>query len=278
MTAVIRVLCWNINFCEEPMQVLPDSGCDVALIQEARLCGDSWERKHYSRGARICRLSNRVDVIGFRNIPLGRRPGPAEFAVSAAGTIAAARIIPEHGLPFIAISLYARWEKPHPDTDTSWSTGYADAMAHRAISDLSAFIGDKDPARHRILVAGDFNLIHGATEQNHLALPERDRSVFARLQSLGFEFMGPQHPDGRMASPTPEGLPADTKNIPTYCHKSQQPDTAANQLDYVFASRGFHRNVRTHALNEPEQWGPSDHCRIVIEVSPETFPAGEPAT
>ncbi len=123
------------------MQVLADSGCDVALIQEARLCGDSWEREHYGRGARICRLSNRADVAGFRNIPLGRRPGPDEFAVSAAGTIAAARIIPENGLSFIAISLYARWEMPHPGTPTAWGTGYSDAMAHRAISDLSAFIG-----------------------------------------------------------------------------------------------------------------------------------------
>ena len=259
------------------MQILTDSGCDVALIQEAAPCGDSWERERYGRGARvcsICRLSRRADVFGFRNIPLGRRPGPDEFAVSAAGTIAAARISPEDDLPFYAISLYARWEMPHPDTPTAWRTGYADAMAHRAISDLSAFIGDKDPATHRILVAGDFNLIHGATEQNSLALPERDRSVFARLQSLGFEFVGPQHPNGRMASPPPRGLPADTKNVPT----QQHPGKAANQLDYVFASRGFHRNVRAHALNEPEQWGPSDHCQIVIEVSPETFPAAEPAT
>ena len=89
------------------MQILMDSGCDVALIQEARLGGDSWEREHYNRGARIYRLSNRADVIGFRNIPQGRRPGPGEFAVSAAGTIAAARIIPENGLPFFAVSLYA---------------------------------------------------------------------------------------------------------------------------------------------------------------------------
>lgn len=69
MTADIRVLCWNIGFRGEPIQVLTDSGCDVALIQEARLYGDSWERQHYNRGARIYRLSNRADVIGFRNIP-----------------------------------------------------------------------------------------------------------------------------------------------------------------------------------------------------------------
>ena len=50
MTAVIRVLCWNIGLRAKPMQVLKNSGCDVALIQEARLCGDSWEREHYDRG------------------------------------------------------------------------------------------------------------------------------------------------------------------------------------------------------------------------------------
>ena len=57
------------------MQVLTDSGCDVALIQEAAPCGDSWEREHVDRGACICRLSNRADVVGFRNIPQGRGPG-----------------------------------------------------------------------------------------------------------------------------------------------------------------------------------------------------------
>ena len=139
-------------------------------------------------------------------------------------------------------------------------------MAHRAISDLSTFIGHINPATHRILVAGDFNLIHGATESSRLALPARDRSVFARLEALGFEFLGPQCPDGRRAEPTPAGLPVDTRNVPTYYTTRQRPETAANQLDYVFASRGFHECVQVRALNEPEEWGPSDHCRIAIEV------------
>ena len=193
-------------------------------------------------------------------------PDSDELVVSAPGTIAAARVVPSEGAPFIAVSLYARWEKPHPRTPTNWSVGYADAMAHRAISDLSAFIGHVNPSRHRILVAGDFNLIHGATNSNPLALPARDRSVFARLEALGFEFVGPRHPDGRQADPPPRGLPADTRNVPTYHTTRQRPQTAANQLDYVFASRGFHRKIRTRALNEPEEWGPSDHCRIAIDV------------
>ena len=57
--------------------------------------GESWRWKHFDRGARICRLSFRVDAIGFRNIRQGRTPGPDEYAMSTFGTIAAARIILE---------------------------------------------------------------------------------------------------------------------------------------------------------------------------------------
>ena len=42
--------------------------------------------------------------------------------------------------------------------------------------------------------------------------------------------------------------------------------TAVNQLDYAFASRGFHEKVSVQAMNEIEEWGPSDHCRLMIEV------------
>ena len=186
--------------------------------------------------------------------------------MSAPGTLAAARVVPQSANPFVVVSVYARWEKPHLSTSTNWGVGYADAMAHRAISDLSTFIGHIDPSTHRILVAGDFNTIHGATDSNRLALPARDRSVFARFEALGFVFLGPQYPAGRRAEPTPSGLPLDTTNVPTYHTTRQRPSTAANQLDYVFASRGFHECVSTRALNEPEEWGPSDHCRIGIEV------------
>lgn len=37
-------------------------------------------------------------------------------------------------------------------------------------------------------------------------------------------------------------------------------------FDYVFASRSMVGSVRVRALNEPDEWGPSDHCRLLIEV------------
>ena len=264
---VLHLVSWNIRLRKEKaIEVLTPSRFDVALLQEVPLQPDSWEREHYDRGAEVRQLSERVDLIGLTNIPQGRAPTKDELVISAPGTIAAAYVFPESGERFIAISIYARWEMPHPRTRTSWGVGYADALAHRAISDLSAFIGYIDPATHRILVAGDFNLIHGATDSNRLALPARDRSVFARLEALGFEFVGPRYPHGRRADPTPSGLPADTANVLTYYTSHQRPESAANQLDYVFASRGFHEAVRTRALNAPDEWGPSDHCQIAIDV------------
>ena len=74
--------------------------------------------------------------------------------MSGIGTIAAARVRPrgrraEDG--FIAVSMHARYIKPHPSTGTPWRVGAPDVSAHRISLDISAFIGHEDPSRHRIL-------------------------------------------------------------------------------------------------------------------------------
>ena len=86
------------------------------------------------------------------------------------------------------------------------------------------------------------------------------------MAALGLEFVGPQSPNGRQAQPTPQGLPQSTKNVATFYTSGNSPETAENQLDYVFASRGFHESIRTRAMNGVDEWGSSDHCRILIEV------------
>ena len=35
----------------------------------------------------------------------------------------------------------------------------------------------------------------------------------------------------------------------------------------MFASCRFHENVTARALNAVEEWGASDHCRLLIEVA-----------
>ena len=74
--------------------------------------------------------------------PTTNRPFP-EFAITI-------ELPDSENEAFIAVSMYARWLTPHPSTKSRWRVGYSDASAHRIISDLSAFIGHRDPATHRI--------------------------------------------------------------------------------------------------------------------------------
>ena len=167
---------------------------------------------------------------------------------------------------FIAASMYARYMKPHPSTGTPWSVGAADVSAHRILSDLSAFIGHENPSKHRILAAGDLNIIYGATG-GALSLPERERAVWDRIAALGLEFLGPQLPNGRPAAAPQPDVPADTRNVPTYYSPQQRSPARANrQFDYAVASRGFHERIGVRALNGLDEWGSSDHCRLLIEV------------
>ena len=220
----------------------------------------------------VVKLSDRVEVEWFKQVsPIcDTAEAEDEMAVSGIGTVAAALIKPKDAPPFIAVSMYARWTKPHPHANSKWSVGYPDGSAHSIISDLSAFIGNTDPGTHRILAAGDLNMAFGATDDDPQALTARERTVTDRMDALGMEYLGPRYPAGRRASPTPRGLPPDTLNVPTYyAHADSDPETAQNQLDHAFASRGFHDSVRVCAMNSVEEWGASDHCRLLIEVAGE---------
>lgn len=286
-----RVVSWNIDKRSEPWRQLVDMDADVALLQEAGMPppdvsgsvdtgpAEHWDshvwnsrwwegrfKNLYDRWPMVVKLSKRVEVEWFKQIsPIGGMAND-EIAASGIGTIAAARVKPtDRSASFIAVSMYARWMSPHPGVHSNWI--YQDGSAHRIISDLSAFIGSTDPSTHRILAAGDLNMIYGATEDNRLALPARDRTVTDRMTALGMEFLGPQHPYGRRANPTPPGLPSDTRNVPTYYARGGSPESAQNQLDYVFASRGFHQSIKVRAMNSADEWGASDHCRLLIEIS-----------
>jgi len=220
----------------------------------------------YDRWPMVVKLSDRVEVEWFKQVSPVSETSEDEIAVSGIGTIAAARIRPKGAEPFITISMYARWIRPHPLTKTNFTVGYSDGSAHRIISDLSAFIGSMDASTHRILAAGDLNMCFGTLDGIDGGFAIRERTVWDRMDALGLEFLGPQYPNGRQADPTPNYLPVDTKNLPTYHSNVGAPTTAENQLDYAFASRGFHKGIKVRAINEVECWGPSDHCRLLIEV------------
>lgn len=282
-----KVVCWNIDGRKKPWDELQEMKADVALLQEAltphlRQWGEipeghwnshywnsDWYKAYWprltDRWPAVVSLSKEVEVDYFVQVTPISQTRRDQFAVSGIGTVAAARVHPRDGEPFIVVSMYARWIEPHPSTGSKRKSGCADGSAHRIISDLSAFIGATDPTSHRILAAGDLNTIYGA--ENGSGFKVRDDTIWNRMSALGLRFLGPQAPNGRQAEPRPDFMPAETKNVVTYYTRAQkEPARADRQLDYVFASRGFHENIRTCALNSIDCWGASDHCRLLIEV------------
>ena len=288
---MIKIVSWNIDKRWQPWHELVEMAqqgkVDLALLQEAGNppgdlthpvkyeSDDYWKRQLYDdrplydRWCLIVQLSDRVDVEWFRALPPISELGEHGIGASGIGTIAAAKVTPR-GQPeneaFIAVSMYARYMKPHPSTRTPWRVGASDVSAHRILSDISAFIGHEDPSRHRILAAGDLNMIYGATGRS-LALPTREKAFWDRIAALGLEFLGPQAPDGWQPSGSQPDVPPDTRNVPTWVQKGRHPGEANRQFDYAIASRGFHERVKVRALNEADEWGSSDHCRLLIEVA-----------
>ena len=282
---MIKVVCWNIASMNDPWYCLVEMAknreADVALLQEAghvpedlrgelevddKMFGHPMAFKHLPL---VVKLSPNVKVEPYRQSPLLYHLPPDGIGVSDIGTIAAAKVAPV-GKPdqaFVAVSMYARWLRSHPGAPADWIVSAN--SAHRIISDLSTFIAGHK-TKHRILAAGDLNMFYGAVGKD-LSVPEWERTVWGRMQALGMEFMGPQQPCGRPPEPgvVPIDVPADTKNVPTFYYKAKKegPKDTANQLDYAFASKGFHKQVKARALNEIAGWGPSDHCRLMITVS-----------
>ncbi len=280
----IKIVGWNIGKRANPWRELvamAERGeADVALLQEAASPpGDlrypihyeddvHWDRSYFDRWPLVVRLSDRVEVEWFLQVPPWSELGEQEIGASGIGTMACARIVPvdRPKEAFVAVSMYARWMTAHPSFGKRPRI-FADPSAHRILSDLSAFIDrTKGPSRHRILAAGDLNMFYGATGSS-LSKPGRERTVWDRFAALGLEFIGPQVPNGRPSKTPQPDVPADTKNVPTYYTGAQKVASKANrQLDYAFASRGFHETVTVRALNGIDEWGPSDHCRLLIEI------------
>ena len=258
------VVSWNIAKWHEPWRELVEMGADVALLQEAGMppadvpdSVDTGPREHwdshvwnsewwkgrwpslYDRWAKVVKLSDRVEVEWFKQVSPISLPAEDEIPVSGIGTIAAARVTSRDGSePFIVVSMYAKWAKPHPSVPTPWWAGYSDASAHRIISDLSVFIGNTDPGTHRILAAG--------RPEHHLRRPRQrsavaDRARSERLRQDGRAGHGvprPPVPQRQAGESQAERLAARD------CERSDLPRPTPVQRDGLNPTRLRHRLAR----------------------------------
>ncbi len=87
----------------------------------------------------------------------------------------------------------------------------------------------------------------------------KSKAMFAEMHRIGLTWAGPCganyiHVSGRKAD------------------QRETPATAHRHLNHVFVSEQLADRVTVSALNDPDEkhpnwWGPSDHCRILIEVA-----------
>ena len=264
VTNPVTLVCWNIEHKHASWRVLRDMDADVALLQEVRPPPadvdiprrdindpEEWPKGRAGRAA-IVRLRDRVPVK-FIEKSFTKTPD----------LLAAAQVRPPDAEPFIAVSICPAYEYPHALVPGKMRN--VDSSLHRSISDLSAFIGR--PKHHRVIVAGDFTVMRGPSEYHNAYWTAREQTIFDRMDALGLQCVGPDAPHGRQADPWPRWLPRESRNVPTYRRVGLSWAEAEAQLDYVFASKSMVDAVRVRALNnDADEWGPSDHCRLVIEV------------
>jgi exonuclease III len=268
---VITLLSWNMAG-RDLWDDVAQSGVDVALLQEAKPprggaaektlppLDDQWGTAGWPKRnfrTAVAALSERVTLSPRPNVAIDQATEQQHWSVGRVGTITAADVAVDGRDLFTAVSVYSPWER------TPNGGLYADAAAHRILSDLSALMFTR---RHRLVIAGDWNILRGYGEHGDDYYADRYRTVFDRASALGLRLVGPQAPNGRQADPWPEELPSGSRNVPTYHHNRQTPQTATRQLDFVFASETIADQITTSALNEPEQWGGSDHCQVRIDV------------
>ena len=276
----MRIVSWNVNRQEAAWHTLLDSGdCDVALLQEAQPppttltdkievdlpppwhTGGAGQTRPWR--AAVARISDRVQMRPLITHQVDSADSTT-FATSRAGTIAAAEVVDSNADEHITVvSMYGAWERPIDTTGSGWI--YADASVHRLISDLSILIGQQ--RGHRIIAAGDLNILRGYGENGSDYWRARYSTVFDRMEAIGLTCVGPCLPDGGLPpSISVTERPHDSTTVPTFRTQRTKPETATRQLDFVFASHDLAPRVRTRALNRPDEWGPSDHCRLEIEL------------
>ena len=67
-------------------------------------------------------------------------------------------------------------------------------------------------------------------------------------------------------SSPPGELPAGSLDVPTCRTCCDDPSSGQRQLDFVFASESIADSLTVRALNGEDEWGPSDHCRVLMEM------------
>ena len=271
----MKIVCWNMAHSRKAWDALVRmDDVDLALLQEAsrvpedlrhRIDVDDklWDDHRLWPGREeaalgypsvVARLSDQVST-GF--VPT--RPMADAFShdsyTSEWGTLGAAIVsLTDDDESLIVVSM-APYSNAFTRESGSPSRREPIGSLHRLISDLSRLVGRQS----RVIAAGDWVIPPGWSTYPTPIWNEREalhyQTAFDRMRALGF----------RKINPT--GRYSDRGSVVTFQSMVETPAQASVQADYVFATENIADRVSARALNSPDDWGPSDHCRIVIDLA-----------
>ena len=225
----MRIVCWNMQHKRASWHFLSERNgdADLALLQEA--CTPPAE------------VTAKLDV----------GPGPW-INEGWNGARAVARISDRVAIEWVSVADIMASASPNSAIDTPSRLAVATLSGDERIGLVSVESGRKSSER----VPG---MIREIKESCGSKLPyivggdlttwwDSETTVFGDMMRIGLPLIGPH-----------------TATFYSPPHR-QEPSDATLQLDYVFASRSIAHRLTVRALNAPKDWGPSDHCRIVIDL------------
>ncbi len=267
----MKIVCWNMEAKRRSWETLVNmADVDVALLQEAsrvpddlrhrvdvdhRLWDDRrlWPGSHTAAPSVVARVSDRVLASFIATGPMGG-PFSRDFYTSEWGTLGAAIVSPINEDESLIVISMAPYSNAFTHESGSPSRREPIGSVHRLISDLSRLVG----RRSRVIAAGDWVIYPGWSAHPTAIWNKREalhfQTAFDRMQALGFRHI------------VPEGRRSERKDVVTFRCIGETPAQAWAQADYVFATENIADRVTVRALNEPDEWGPSDHCRLVIDL------------
>ena len=265
----MKIICWNMAHSRRSWDALVQmADVDVALLQEASRVPDSichlvdvdhrlWPERHKAAlgyPSVVARLSSKVNVRFIATGPMGDHFS-RDFYTSEWGTLGAAIVtLIDEDESLIVVSMAAAY---NAFTHESGSPSRRECIGsvHRLISDLARLVGRQS----RVVAAGDWAIHPGWSTHQTPIWNEREalhfQTAFDRMQALGFRHV------------IPKGRHSDRGDVVTFRSMVETPEQAWAQADYVFATENVADRLSVCALNSPNDWGPSDHCRIVIDVA-----------
>ena len=270
----MKIVCWNMAHSRKSWnELVRMAGVDIALLQEASRLPDDlrnrvavddklwddhrlWPGRHMAAlgyPSVVAQLSDRVCVRFIATGPMGDAFSH-DFYTSEWGTLGAAIVSPiDEDESLIVVSM-APYSNAFTHESGSPSRREPIGSLHRLISDLSRLVGRQS----RVIAAGDWVIYPGWSAHTTPIWNEREalhfQTAFDRMQALGFRQV------------MPEGRRSDRGDVVTFRSIGATPAQAWAQADYVFATENIADRVSVDALNSSDDWGPSDHCRLVIDL------------